>query len=429
MFAKIFGKKAYPFGLPGLDIPIGAELEHILISATTGSGKSQAIHFLLDRILEGIDTSPDKEKALITDQNGQFLSSLSHPQNDRVLNPFDRRSKRWNPFCEIKSEYDYKLLASAVIPQVEGKGQESEWRNYARTMLASLMKGLKESGKADPREVQRLLSTVDPVALLPYLAGSPAESLLSGGNERFLGSVIGVTSDVLAAWEFLEPDGDFSIREWVRSGSGVLFLTYTDAQIETLRPLIGCWLSLAIRETLSLPIELDEKGTARRRVWFVTDELDSLGSVHGLTDALSRGRKPGLAVISAIQSIAQLRTRYGKDGAQALMACFVNKLVMRQGDFEDAKHWSDYLGQFEEERLTRTHSHSFSGGMFGGQGSETTGTQARREIRQLVLPSELQELPKFCGYARISGLPGIRAFKFQPQSWPEKYPAFVPKEE
>ncbi|MHB1286525.1 MAG: type IV secretion system DNA-binding domain-containing protein [Leptospirales bacterium] len=420
MFAKIFGKKSYPFGLPGLDFPIGSELEHTLIPATTGSGKSQAIHCLLDRILEGIDMSPEREKALITDPGGQFMSTRAHSKNDRILNPFDHRSKRWNPFCEVESDYDYKLLATAVIPDVEGRGQETEWRNYARTMLVSLMKGLHRSGKSDPREVQRLLSTADPEALAPFLVGSPSESLLSGPNERFLAGVIGVLANALAPWEFLSPDGDFSIREWVRSGTGVLFLTYTDAQIEAMRPLLGCWLSLAIRETLSLPIELDQKGMARRRMWFVMDELDSLGTVHGLTDALSRGRKPGLAVISAIQSIAQLRIRYGKDGAQALMSCFVNKLVMRQGDFEDAKHWSDYLGQFEEERLVRTHSISSSG--------ETTGTQSHREIRPLVLPAELQDLPKFCGYARISGLPGIRSFKFQPQNWPTKFPAFVRKE-
>lgn len=421
MFANFFGKKSYPFGLPGLNFPTGAELEHVLIPATTGSGKSQAIHFLLDRILEGIDANPEQEKALITDPNGQFAGSRAHPKNDRILNPFDRRSKRWNPFCEVKSDYDYKLLASAVIPSIEGTGrEESEWRRYAQTMLEAIMKGLLQEGRPDPREVQRLLSSADPGALAPFLGGTPSESLLAPGNERFLGGVIGVLSNALAAWEFLEPDGDFSIREWVRSGTGVLFLTYTDAQIEALRPLLGCWLSLAIRETLSLPIELDKKGMSLRRMWFVMDELDSLGTVYGLTDALSRGRKPGLAVISAIQSTAQLRIRYGKDGAQALMACFVNKLVMRQGDFEDAKHWSDYLGQFEEERLVQTHSVSSSG--------ETTGTQSRREIRQLVLPSELQEIPKFCGYARISGLPGIRTFKFQPQNWPAKFPAFVRKE-
>ena len=158
----------------------------------------------------------------------------------------------------------------------------------------------------------------------------------------------------------------------------------------------------------------------------VMDELDSLGTVNGLSDALTRGRKYGLATVAAIQSVAQLRQRYGQDGAKVLDACFVNKLIMRQGSFEDAKHWSDDIGQVEEERITRTEGNS-SG---SGQASSNTGRSARRDIRQLVLPSELQApiLDKFCGYARISGLPEIRRFKFQPQDWPEKYPAFVPKE-
>ncbi len=424
MFGKIFGKKTIPFRIPGIEFPRGAELEHILIPATTGSGKSQLVHQLLNRVLEGIDTAPDREKALITDPNGQFAETRSY-KNDRVLNPFDRRSVKWNPFCEIKSEYDYKLLATAAIPSADGKGDETEWRKYAQDMLASLMKGLRLAGKTDPREVQRLLSMVDPEALRPYLTGTSSESLLSGPNERFFGSVIGVLSNALAAWEFLEPDGKFSIREWVHTGKGCLFLTYTDAQIEAFRPLLGCWLSLAIRETLSLPIEVDDRGLALRRVWFVCDELDSLGTVHGLSDALSRGRKPGLAVISAIQSIAQLRTRYGKDGCAALLACYVNKLVMRQGDFEDARHWSDYLGQTEEEWISRTRGHSSSG---GGHASENQTLAARREISQLLLPSELQEIPKFCGYARISGLSGIRAFKFQPRSFPKVAEAFLPKE-
>ncbi len=274
MFGKIFGKKTIPFGLLGLEFPAGAELEHTIIPATTGSGKSQTIHLLINRVLEGIDSKPDLEKALITDPDGQFMSSRAHP-NDQILNPADRRSKRWNPFAEIRSELDYKLLSSAAIPTDGFAGQEKDFRSYAQTMLAALLKGLHRAGKPDPREVQRLLASVDPEALTPYLVGTPAEALLSPANERFFGSVMGVASEALAAWDFLDPEGDFSIREWIRSGKGVLFLTYTAAQIETLRPLLGCWLSLAIRETLSLPIELDDRGVAPRRVWYVTDELDA----------------------------------------------------------------------------------------------------------------------------------------------------------
>ena len=417
-----FGKKdRFPFGFPGLEFPPGAELEHTLIPATTGTGKSQLINLLLNRILEGITARPDLEKALITDPDGQFLMARG-AAGDHVLNPADRRSLQWNPFSEIRTEFDYQLLASAAIPADASSGKDEEFRLYAQTMLSALMKGLQREGKADPREVQRLASA-DVEALSPYLVGTPAEALLRPGNDRFLGSVLGTLGQGIKAWDFLSPDGDFSIRDWVQKGKGVLFLTYTAAQIEALRPLVGCWLSLAIKEALSLPVVLNARGVSDRRVWFVTDELDSLGTVNGLSDALTRGRKYGLAVVSAIQSIPQLRIRYGKDGAAALEACYVNKLIMRQGDFEDAKHWSDYLGQSETERIERSENYSRGPG-----GSSGGSVHAKRSVDQLVLPSELSDLPKFCGYARVSGLPGIRTFKFQPQSWPKRVEPFLPKE-
>ena len=411
-------EKILPLGLPGLNFPLGAELEHLLISATTGTGKTQLIHKLLNRILEGVDSKPAKEKALITDSGGILASTRSH-FSDRILNPFDHRSKRWNPFCEIENDWDFAFVAQSCIPTDGATGQEADFRRHGQALLADIMRGLGREKNKNPREVQRLLSCLDPEALQPYLNGSESIGFLAPGNDRFFGSVAQVCSEALRSWSVLEPDGDFSIRQWIREGTGCLFLVYQDAQLAAIRPLVGAWLSLAIREVLSLSPD------DSRRVWMVMDELDSLGTVNGLSDALTRGRKYGLSTIAAVQSIAQLRQRYGKDGSEVLDACFVNKLIMRQGSFDDAKHWSDFLGQIEEERITRTEGNSTG----SGQASNNTGRSARREVRQLVLPSELQDLPKFCGYARISGLSGIRPFKFQPQSWPEKYPAFVPKQE
>ena len=417
-------EKGIPLSLPGLTFPMGAELEHILISATTGSGKSQLIHYLLDSILKGIAARPESQRAIITDLNGQFAESRSHPQ-DHLVNPSDKRSLKWNPFREIKTEMDYKLLSTSAITTDGASGEEKNWRQFAQTMLESIMKGLDKEGNPNPQRVLELIRPSDPELVRQYITGTPAESLLSGPNERFFGSVIGVLSNALSAWEFLEPDGGFSIRDWVWEGKGCLFLIYTPAQIEAMRPLLGCWLSLAIRETLSLPIEVDKNGVPTRRIWFITDELDSLGTIHGMGEALSQGRKMGLSVISAIQTLAQLRIRYGPDGSAALLACFVNKLIMKQGDFADAKHWSDYLGQQEVERIVRN-----EGGSKGGNGGagESFGRHAQREIRQLVLPSELQDLPKFCGYARISGQSGVSKFRFEPRGLPKVAEPFIPKQ-
>lgn len=63
--------------------------KHLIIAGGTGSGKTQAIHRLLDRVLWGV--AENKEKAIITDSGGQFFSRRSR-QNDLLLNPFDGRS-------------------------------------------------------------------------------------------------------------------------------------------------------------------------------------------------------------------------------------------------------------------------------------------------------------------------------------------------
>ncbi|MGL3709471.1 type IV secretion system DNA-binding domain-containing protein [Leptospirillum ferriphilum] len=413
-----FGKKFDELRVGGLKFPPGAELRHILIPATTGSGKTQLIHELLNRILWGVDSKTETEKALITDSGG-ILAATRMGRNDCILNPFDDRSKRWNPFCEIENDWDYAFVAQSCIPTDGASGQEVDFRKHGQALLADLMRGLVREKNPNPREVQRLLSCLDPEALQPYLTGSESIGFLAPGNDRFFGSVAQVCSEALRSWSVLDPDGNFSIRKWIREGTGCLFLVYQDAQLAAIRPLVGAWLSLAIREVLSLSPD------DTRRVWMVMDELDSLGTVSGLSDALTRGRKYGLSTIAAIQSIAQLRQRYGKDGAEVLDACFVSKLIMRQGSFEDAKHWSDTLGQIEEERISRNEGHSYG----PGHASSSSGRSARREVRQLILPSELQELPDFCGYARIPGLSGIRPFRFEFRRWPEMVPAFVPKQE
>jgi hypothetical protein len=84
----------------------------------------------------------------------------------------------------------------------------------------------------------------------------------------------------------------------------VLFLPYRANEIATLRSLISTWMRLAIFETMSQP-EGDQ------RLWFVIDELDALGAIDSLKDALARLRKFGGRCVLGFQSIAQVSGTYG----------------------------------------------------------------------------------------------------------------------
>jgi hypothetical protein len=71
-----------------------------------------------------------------------------------------------------------------------------------------------------------------------------------------------------------------SVRHWVREGRGVLFLPYHRGEVAALRSLIATWLRLAIFESMA-------GGEGDRRFWFVIHELDALGAIDGLKDALA----------------------------------------------------------------------------------------------------------------------------------------------
>ncbi len=103
-----------------------------------------------------------------------------------------------------------------------------------------------------------------------------------------LGSIRSVTGAALTALDYLstQPGPPLAVRDWMRQGRGVVFLPYQANEIAALCSIIAAWLRLAIFQCMS-------DGEGDKRIWFVVDELDALGSIGGLKDALARLRKFG----------------------------------------------------------------------------------------------------------------------------------------
>ena len=119
------------------------------------------------------------------------------------------------------------------------------------------------------------------------------------------GSIRAVTASAVAALEHLQAQRGrpFSVRNWVRNGRGVLFMPYRASQIAALRTILATWLRLAIFEAMNVP-------GRDQRLWFIVDELDALGAIEGLKDALARLRKFGGRCVLGFQSIAQVSGIY-----------------------------------------------------------------------------------------------------------------------
>lgn len=371
--------------------PYDFETQHLLFSGTTGSGKTQAINKVLRAIRARKKLNNMRSRALIADASGGFLSRFYQP-GDLILNPFDKRSVQWSPFAEIRSEYDCSRIAKAAIP--DGTGDSQEWHHYAQTLLAETMLAMHQQGQKSIKKLLYYLTVAEYKELGELLAGTPAAILCSRANEKMLGNTRGIIATYLIAWRYLPDEGTFSVREWIRNeyAGNWLFITYRDDQLGMLRILVASMLELGIVEALSLSEDI------QRDLWFVFDEVDSLGKVSSLRAGLTKLRKYGCKVALGLQTISQLRTTYGKDEAQTLLANISTKLILRAGDGETAEYFSDEMGMQEIERQNTSHSR--------GSGFSQNITESKSyEHRRTVLASEISNLPNLAGYLKMQNVP------------------------
>jgi type IV secretory pathway TraG/TraD family ATPase VirD4 len=380
--------------LAGVPIAPLEETKHFKLIGTTGTGKSTAIRELLRSALERGD------RAVITDPDGGYLDSLyDRYRGDVVLNPFERHAVKWNPFTEIRELYDIDQLAGGLIPSTDDASGR-EWRGYARTFLSAVLRRCHQEGPRDVAELWRLLTIAPSSELRPIVAGTPAQPFLEPDNARMFGSIRSVAGSAAAALAYIKDQRamSFSVRNWVSSGRGVLFIPYQASQIAALRSIIATWMRLAIVETMSRTEE-------DQRLWFVVDELDALGAIDGLKDALARLRKFGGRCVLGFQSIAQVSSTYGAGEAQTIIENCGNTLILRCSGSENggtSQFASRLIGEREIVRRQTSRGRDREGFFTARGARRSTNISEQHVTEAAVMASELEQLPDFAGYLKTA---------------------------
>ena len=421
--------------LAGTPVPAQDETKHFKLIGTTGTGKSTAIQEILTRALARGD------RAVIADPDGGYLQRFYRPERgDIVLNPFDRRSVKWDLFSEIRNTHDIEQLARSLIPDHDG--HDRSWRGYARTFFTAVVRQARSAGVGDMEELFRLLVVADNGELRGLLRGTPAQPFLEEHNSRMFDSIRSVTTSAVGALEHVgqQRGPGFSVRGWVRDQTpGVLFIPYKAGQIAALRSTISAWMRLAIFETMDqeeLPYVdsrgVDSRGVDSRKVesrradsdgsnsrlWFIVDELDALGQIDGLKDALARLRKFGGRCVLGFQSIAQVSSTYGQGEAHTIVENCGNTLILRCSASEGggtARFASQLIGEREVMHTTVSKSR---------RATEFVGSITHSEHRSLepaVLPSEVEQLPDLAGYLKYASDPQWQRVRLDArQAWQQR---------
>jgi hypothetical protein len=409
--------------LAGHAVLVEDETKHFKLVGTTGTGKSTAISEMLTGALGRGD------RAVIADPDGGYLHRFYDPRRgDAILNPFEPRSVKWDLFGEIDNDYDVEQLARSLIPDHEGA--DRSWRGYARTFFSAVTAQARAAGTRDVSELYRLLVIAGTAELKTLVAGTPAQPFLEEHNGRMFDSIRSVTSSAVGALEYIaRQDGrPLSVREWVRGQAaaqgvpaawadrGVLFMPYRAGQIAALRSTISAWMRLAIFEAMNR----EDEG---ERLWFVVDELDALGQIDGLKDALARLRKFGGRCVLGFQSVAQVSSTYGAGEAQTIVENCGNTLILRCSGSEHggtSQFASRLIGQREVLRITTSRSQ---------RANEWLPAITRAEhlsVEPAVMASQIEQLPDLRGYLKFASRPEWRRVRLEPD--PHRFERALPRE-
>jgi type IV secretory pathway TraG/TraD family ATPase VirD4 len=393
------GPESPAITVAGREVAYEDEAKHFKLIGTTGTGKSTAIREILSGALARGD------RAVIADPDGGYLRRFFDAERgDTMINPFDEQSVKWDLFAEIKTPYDVEQLARSLIPDHEGS--DRSWRGYARTFLSAVTRQAHAAGVTDTAELYRLMMVADRTELRALVKGTPAQPFLEEHNSKMFDSIRSVTSAAIGPLEYIarQKGSGFSIRSWVADDRrGVLFMPYSAGQIAALRSTISAWMRLAIFEAMD-PREptAQERAGTQRRLWFVVDELDALGQIDGLKDALARLRKFGGRCVLGFQSIAQVSGTYGQGDAHTIVENCGNTLILRCSASEGggtARFASQLVGEREVLRTSVSRSR---------RANEFIGTTSRSEhvsTEHALLASQIEQLPDLTGYLKYASEP------------------------
>jgi type IV secretory pathway TraG/TraD family ATPase VirD4 len=310
-------------------------------------------------------------------------------------------------------------VARSLIPDRDG--QDRSWRAYARTFFTAVTRQAREAQIEDVGELYRLLVMADSNELRTLVRGTPAQPFLDEHNSRMFDSIRSVTSSAVGALEHIsrQTTPGFSVREWIdKETPGVLFMPYKAGQIAALHSTISAWMRLAIFETMERDAETG--AGEPQRLWFVVDELDALGQIDGLKDALARLRKFGGRCILGFQSIAQVSSTYGHGEAHTIVENCGNTLIFRCSASEGggtARFASQLIGEREVLRTSVSKSRRAT-----DVWASVTHSQ-QIAVESAVLPSQVEQLPDLAGYLKFASEPAWLSVRLDAKKAWEQYRA------
>ncbi|NEX91185.1 type IV secretion system DNA-binding domain-containing protein [Caulobacter sp. 17J65-9] len=389
-----------PARIVNVPYPFGTEVEHTLVVAAPGSGKTVALHTLIDSIRARGD------RAVVYDPDLAFIRHHYNPETDVILNPFDDRGAAWSPFYDARESHEWAKLAESLFK--DPKSGDPYWTNVTRQIFtwSCTTMSRRPGGVSLSEALDVLFGPTD--RLRKTLTDTPAAEHLADGSPGRVSSLRSVLIEGIAPLIYLTGrEGRFSIREWVNHPEkrpGFLFLSAPESHMASLRPLLGHWSEIVVSALLNR----NALGVPAHPTWLILEEFPSLGRLDALADGPQRLRQYGGAVVVCMQQISQLQDIYGREKARTLVGQCATKLILRANDYETATYLSELLGRRVMHRVVENTSYGANTIRDG------VGLAPREEMEAIWLPEDILNWPALQGAISVPNARQSAAFPVAP---------------
>ncbi|WP_341761834.1 type IV secretion system DNA-binding domain-containing protein [Candidatus Tisiphia endosymbiont of Thecophora atra] len=366
--------KASKFIVGSMRLVKDSETRHIIATGTTGSGKTNLFNNLIPQIRNF------QQPALVVDQTGEMIERYYNPdRGDIIFNPLDARSHSWDFWTDTSSnnsndheqaEYiDPKLDKFAKVlfkfNKKTSSGFDPFWNNSSAAIFCACVQSLIKEGNKSITELQKMLQLSSRQSLEKKLANTVAARYLTASNKTTASSILSVLATSTAPLNLLfDSEKKFSLTKYfteVAQGNPAwLFLSNRPDMRNVTMPLTSCLFELAI--SCLIGIGINEK----RRMWFIIDELASLGNLPSFPTLISESRKYGGCVLCATQSINQIFDNFGMLQGNSIFGQFATKFLFRSDEPATTKIITEIFGQLEyatSQKNTSYGAHEFRDGI------------------------------------------------------------------
>jgi type IV secretory pathway TraG/TraD family ATPase VirD4 len=381
----------------GTLLPWIAANKHFLVVGTTGSGKTVTIKLLINSIIHYIGIKGSDHRAAFFDAKHELYPYLVKigvdPKLINILNPFDKRSVRWDIAGDIRTFTQAQQLVAELIPMPEEKGQNSHFPETAREIVANVIESFnilsdKQEAKTGKRIDWRLRDIVIAARYEKFLSfllkksretshvvDAHFESREFKAVLSTLGTALTAFRGVAALWEHTSKS--VSLKDWAENPTGsIILLGWNKEESAALDPI-----NRVMFRRLS-DVVIGQDNAEERRTWFFLDELRLVSKgLPGLSELLNIGREKGACCVLGVIDYEGLKHSIGEKIANEVTGLCNNVAGLRSPSDKTATWLAGIFGNAEKIEINLS---------INAKGEE--GTSEHIADRKTFIKGQFQEI-------------------------------------